>query len=140
MKAIDYADYIVKKTQALNQTVTHLQLQQILFLIAAEYQRTNATYPFNPAEKFEAWGYGPVMPSVYQMYHHYELMPIETYQHSIFDYQTYQWKVSQVNENNLDATFKNIVDQSLAQLLQINVFKLVWYNHQQPFWINRFKS
>lgn len=136
MKATDCADYIVKKAQKLGKKITNLQLQKILFFMAAEYQRGGANYPFSEEEKFEAWGYGPVMPEVYQEYKGYESAPIETYKHDFFDYKTCQWKERNVDENDIDLKFKNIVNKYLDKLLKINVFKLVFYTHNQQFWIN----
>lgn len=136
MKAMDCADYIVKRSIENDSKITNLQLQKILFLMAAEYQREEANYPFSEGEKFEAWGYGPVMPEVYQEYKGYESAPIETYKHDFFDYKTYQWEERNVDESDIDSKFKNIVNKYLDELLKINVFELVFYTHKQKFWIN----
>lgn len=134
MKAMDCADYIVKSAQELGKKITNLQLQKILFVVAAEYRRENKEYPFDKKQKFEVWGYGPVMPEIYQEYKVYGSAPIKSYKHRKIKYMPFEITEKEFNEDDIDEKFKKIVTDNLKQLLDLNVFKIVAYTHQQTFW------
>ena len=131
---MDCADFLIIESQKLGMPITNLQLQKLLFVIAAEYRRAVGKYPFEKDERFEAWGYGPVMPEVYREYKAYGSSPIVSATHTIFNYQTNKFQQRVLNVNGIDDQFKNIVCQNLRDLLQINIFDIVAYTHQQKFW------
>lgn len=64
--AKDIAKYIVNKCIEDNRPVSNLQLQKILYFCQREYERTTGLTLFN--DDFEAWPYGPVVPSVYKTF------------------------------------------------------------------------
>ncbi len=60
------AGYVVDYCVALLRPVTNLQLQKILFFMNYCYYCDHQKWLFE--ENFEAWQYGPVLPSVYENY------------------------------------------------------------------------
>ena len=67
-RAIDIANYILwyANTKHKNEKVTALKLHKILYYVAAKYMKTYNEPLFD--EKIEKWLYGPVTPSVYQVF------------------------------------------------------------------------
>ena len=66
-KAVDLARYIVGKYAEEGRPVTNLHLQKMLFFAQASYCRASkGDLLFD--DEFEAWPYGPVIPSVYDEY------------------------------------------------------------------------
>lgn len=133
MKAMDCADYIVDKAISGQQTITNLQLQKILYLFASEYQKECGKYPFN--ESFQAWAYGPVIPEVYFEYKKYGSTPIAEYsKHQTVDEETFKIVSHEYTEENIDENFRKLVEEFLEKLLNINIFKIVEFTHNQKFW------
>ena len=71
------AEYIVSFCKEINQPVTNLQLQDILYHI----QKRTLANSNRPAfyDDFEAWQTGPVVPNIYYKYCGYGIMPITPY-------------------------------------------------------------
>jgi uncharacterized phage-associated protein len=57
--------------------VTPMKLQKLLYFVCKEYVRQTGAMPFS--EPFEAWQYGPVLPSVYAEFHAYRKQEIRKY-------------------------------------------------------------
>lgn len=72
-KAIDLANYIVDKCIKDNTPITNLQLQRILYFIQKDFLKRGS-----PAfsDYIEAWGFGPVVPTVYFCFCGFGAMPI----------------------------------------------------------------
>lgn len=64
--AKDIAKYTVNKCIEDNRPISNLQLQKVLYFCQKEYYKNTGQVLFN--EDFEAWQYGPVIPSVYRMF------------------------------------------------------------------------
>ncbi len=72
-KAIEVARYIVNKCIDDDYPVSNLQLQKILYFIQRYYlQNNNQLFD----DDFEAWQFGPVIPTVYYKFCGYGAMPI----------------------------------------------------------------
>lgn len=133
MKAMDCADYIVDKALERQQTITNLQLQKILYLFASEYQHKFSKYPFE--ELFQAWAYGPVIPEVYYEYKKYGSAPIAEYsKHKTINDENFEIVSNEYKDENIDENFKEIVNEFLERILNINIFKIVDFTHNQTFW------
>ena len=65
--AADVAAFIVNFAIGNNRPVSNLQLQKILFFAQCDYMRLHEGAPLF-TDDFEAWQYGPVVPSVYSTY------------------------------------------------------------------------
>lgn len=64
--ASNVASYIIDKCVRENEPVSNLQLQKILFFVQERYCEVTGSFLFD--DDFEAWMYGPVIPSVYRTY------------------------------------------------------------------------
>lgn len=64
--ADDIARYIVNFCIEHDCPISNLQLQKILYFCQIEYYRRTGNYLFD--DDFEAWRYGPVIPTVYRLF------------------------------------------------------------------------
>lgn len=64
--AKDIAKYVVNKCIEDKRPVSNLQLQKILYFCQKEYKEETGQTLFR--DDFEAWPYGPVIPSVYKTF------------------------------------------------------------------------
>ncbi len=69
-----FANTLLDWSDALNITVTPLKLQKLLFFVHADYMCRFNTPLIN--EEFEAWNYGPVIPSIYAQFKEFSRLPI----------------------------------------------------------------
>lgn len=72
-KALEIAKYVVTKCVDDKKPISNLQLQKILYFIQIDYLKKGIE-PFE--DQFEAWQFGPVIPSIYYRYCGYGAMPI----------------------------------------------------------------
>lgn len=78
--ALKIAEYIITKCTLDKCPVSNLQLQKILYLLQHNFlQKHNASLFDND---FEAWQFGPVIPSVYSRYCGFGSMPINLTYHN----------------------------------------------------------
>ena len=61
--ALDLAKYIVHKANGMNESITHLKLQKILYYVAGVFAGALNKRAFS--DRIEAWQYGPVVRNVY---------------------------------------------------------------------------
>lgn len=136
MKALDCACYVVKQGLEQGHKISLVQLQRLLFVIAAEYQRITGDELITD-DKFETWGYGPALPTVNNEFKCYANagVPIQDYHRRKIDYQTFEVKEFEPNELALDCNFVEIVEKYLPKLLKVNYWYIVAYLHQQKFWM-----
>ena len=66
MKALEVAKYVVTKCKKDEYPISNLQLQKILYYIQHDFLKKNNKPLFD--DDFEAWKFGPVVPSVYYEY------------------------------------------------------------------------
>lgn len=64
--ANELSDYIVDMCLSEGHPISNLQLQKILYFCQLEYLRETDSFLFD--DDFQAWKYGPVIPSVYRKY------------------------------------------------------------------------
>lgn len=71
--ALDIAKYIISKCTLDEMPISNLQLQKILYYTQKEFLRVSFAL-FD--DEFEAWQFGPVIPSVYYQYCGFGALPI----------------------------------------------------------------
>lgn len=71
------AHYVVDRCNSASHPVSNLQLQKILYFLQLVYCRTQNGEALLFSETFQAWPYGPVIPSVYYEYSQYGGRAIE---------------------------------------------------------------
>lgn len=100
--------------------ITQLQLQKIAYFILGYLIRNDheeLAKELYKTERFEAWTYGPVLPTIYEKYKKYHNLPI-------LEKGENQERFSSVTELN----------QVIDNLIQKDVFELVKLSHNQFFW------
>lgn len=73
-KAIEIAEYIIKKYNKMEIEITNLQLQSLLFLLQKEFIKKNGKKLFS--EEISAWNYGPIVENVYYDYCGFGSLPL----------------------------------------------------------------
>lgn len=62
-KAIEIAEYVIKKYNKMKIEITNLRLQSLLFLLQKEFIKKNGKELFS--DEISAWSYGPIVENVY---------------------------------------------------------------------------
>ncbi len=110
------ADYVAYRCARVHTTpVTNLQLQKMLFFMNYFYLCACSTHLFQ--EDFEAWKYGPVLPSVHKNYKNvggFWIIPSN--------------EPKSLNSNDVDIKF---IDESIEWLLKIPAYQLVNESHRE---------
>lgn len=73
-KAMDVAKYILSYCTKKDQSISNLQLQKILYYVQVDFFQKTGDELFS--DEFEAWQFGPVVPSVYWRYCGHGAAPI----------------------------------------------------------------
>lgn len=68
-RALDVAEFIVKRCNEKKRNISNLKLQKILYFVQAEFLVNEHGPCFD--ENIEAWDFGPVVPEVYRHYRIY---------------------------------------------------------------------
>ncbi|WP_152656699.1 Panacea domain-containing protein [Oceanobacillus sp. CFH 90083] len=122
MQLVDHILYVAKNN---HKKITHLQIHKISYFIFGylirEGHESIAKKLYNN-EKFQAWTYGPVIPSVYEKFKKYNNMPILS-KGKKFDEVD---KLPKVNEMIL-----NLVNHDVFDLVKISHNHYFWREHKQ---------
>lgn len=73
-KAIEIAEYIIKKYNKMEVEITNLHLQSLLFLLQKEFIKKNGKKLFS--DEISAWNYGPIVENVYYDYCGFGSLPL----------------------------------------------------------------
>lgn len=101
--------------EASDWTISNLQLQKILYIAHMLYSGRNNNNPLIVGDAFQAWEYGPVLPSVYQYVKAFGASPIRNVFRSIGE--------------SGDSDEKRALVNSVGQLSKFPPFKLVQVTH-----------
>lgn len=77
-KALDVARYIINYSNEQGYGVSNLKLQKLLYFVQAEFLAYSDDKKPCFREEIEAWGFGPVVPCVYQEFKQYGSSNIPT--------------------------------------------------------------
>ena len=115
---LSIAEYIIDYCNENGISVSNLKLQKILYFIQAEFL-VGAGKPCFP-EEIEAWGFGPVVPMVYQKYKAYGSSNIHNVRKA---------KIRWMSEND-----KDMVDYIIGECASVPASRLVEITHHQRPW------
>lgn len=118
-KAIDIAKYIIKKAQDSDNPVTNLKLQKLLYYAQGWYLANFGKALFS--DPIEAWKYGPVVPSVYQLYKECGSQPISE-------------SITRKDLQDLDQTTKNFLDELWEVYGKYSSGDLINATHSETPW------
>lgn len=75
--ALTVGNSILERAQQENKDITPMKLQKLIYCLYKEYYKSTGRALFD--ERFEAWRYGPVLRSVYDMFKHFGSNAIKDY-------------------------------------------------------------
>lgn len=116
----ELVNHILYVAKSNNKKITHLQLQKITYFIFGYLIREGhelITEQLYADEQFQAWLYGPVIPSIYEEFKKYKSMPI------LHEGQRF---------NDIDSL--STVNEVILNLINHDVFDLVNVSHKHQFW------
>lgn len=130
---LSYACYIVLYALNHNLKINNSQLNRFMYLFGAEWYRqhetsiTNHYALYNKTPKFN--DYGPVYPTVYHTFETFGSRDIKStlLDDGPFDFNTFQFMPVHYDETEIDPDFKQIVQQYIRPLLNINIFDIIEY-------------
>lgn len=122
-RALDVAKYIVNYFNNEGKSITHLQIQKILYYIQAQFLVEESRPLFG--EPIQAWRHGPVVSSVYSHYRRYTNMAIFTKE-----------------QPSITFTLKEqrIMNEVIARYKDMNGWKLVEKTHQESPWKDVYRN
>lgn len=139
-KALDISRYIINYSNQKNYGVSNLKLQKLLYFVQAEF----LTYSENKVpcfdEEIEAWGFGPVVPHVYQAFKQYGSGNIPTITEYIEMTDTWQITKKTFDENVIKAKDRKKIAEIIEGLSDYSATALVNITHNQAPWINAYEK
>lgn len=122
-EVLTVAEYIIKRCNTQNKSISNLKLQKILYFVQAEFLVVKGERCFGA--KIEAWDFGPVVPEVY---HHYKIYGSATIPYSGPFYSPFTNR----DQELLDGIIDECAEYSAATLVRIT--------HNQSPWIDAYSS
>lgn len=143
--AIDIANYIVWRANRVNQNITHLKLQKLLYYVIAKYLKVNNQ--LLTEEPICKWQYGPVLKTVYHQFKLYGnnvikepsvyLHPDSNYFGNSGDFSIKFADVDGITKRiDKETNIPSIVDEVLDKFKNDSAFDLVRKTHNEPAWKN----
>ena len=124
-RALEVAQYIIRRCNQQKKSISNLKLQKILYFVQAEFLVTTGNRCFS--DEIEAWDFGPVVPEVY---HHYKA------------YGSANIPVFRMN-SDLDAEISKsdqiIMNGIIDECSKYSASALVQLTHNQAPWKNHYK-
>lgn len=121
--ALDVAYETINYLNAKKSVVSNLKLQKLLYFFQGLYAVPNNERLFE--ENFEAWQYGPVIPSVYREFNMYGANSIPSYS---------QRELDSMGIETLDDDDASFIHEIALVLRRQSAFDLVEITHNQDPW------
>lgn len=138
----DIARYLINKSFEKGHPISNLKLQKLLYYVQGVFLVAYDSPCFS--QPIEAWGFGPVVSSVYHEYKEFganNIPRIEEYFTSYFDDNS---KITMgfkpYDEGCLDTKVKEIADIVIDTFLTTSATDLVSITHQQDPWKNIYST
>lgn len=133
-KALDIARYIINYSNEQEYGISNLKLQKLLYFVQAEFLAYTSEKKPCFEEEIEAWGFGPVVPCVYQEYKQFGSGNIPT----IIEYfeVTETWNIVKkiFNPNVIKEKDRNRISDIVDGLSEYSATALVNITHNQAPW------
>ncbi|WP_169975877.1 type II toxin-antitoxin system antitoxin SocA domain-containing protein [Campylobacter sp. RM16191] len=137
MKALDLAKYIILKSNEINEPISNLQLQKMLYFINLVYLKRAKVPLINNDEDFLAWPHGTVIEHVYRKFSIFgsDKIPIDKLKPVCL-----KDHVDSAG-NCIEEKIIGDIDKKIKKFSSINPWLLVYYNHQpHGAWYYTFKK
>ncbi|MCM1466611.1 MAG: DUF4065 domain-containing protein [Alistipes sp.] len=133
-KVLDVARYIINYSNKEGYGISNLKLQKLLYFVQAEFLAFTEDNQPCFLEEIEAWGFGPVVPEVYQEFKQYGSANIP----SVLKYYevTDDWEVNEkkFDLKLIDIEDRQIINQIVDGFSDYSAAALVTITHQQKPW------
>lgn len=139
-RVLDVARYIINYSNRLEYGISNLKLQKLLYFVQAEFLAFTEKKQPCFAEEIEAWGFGPVVPEVYQEFKQYGSSNIPT----IIKYYEINddWEIAEkkYDENCIEPQDRETIDQIVDGFADYSASALVNITHNQDPWIKTYEE
>lgn len=137
-RALDVARYIINYSNRMKYGISNLKLQKLLYFVQAEFLAFTERKEPCFMEEIEAWGFGPVVPEVYQEFKQYgsSNIPTITKYYEVND----EWEIieKKYNENCIQLQDREIINQTVDGFADYSAAALVNITHNQDPWNNAY--
>lgn len=129
------ANNILYRSFSQNVAITEMKLQRLLYFVYRNLLQTTGTSLF--LERFEAWKYGPALPTIYAKFHTYGSNPIRTYstdsKGDVFRLKEAPDSVLTLSINTIWCHFQNVsgIDMSKMTQKEGTAWYKAWKLHHQ---------
>lgn len=133
-KVLDVARYIINYSNNREYGISNLKLQKLLYFVQAEFLAFSDEKTPCFDEEIEAWGFGPVVPCVYQEYKQFgsaSIPTIEEYYEMSDDWEMVKRKFT---DSCILNNHKNLIDEIVDGFSEYSATALVNITHQQKPW------
>lgn len=137
--AMDIACAIVNYSNEINQPISNLKLQKVLYFVQGYYMQKNGHAIFN--DDFEAWPYGPVVLEVYEQFQQYgsNFIPTIT-EYEDFSFDEFDYVIKEYNDNIFEKQDLKFIKTVVKKLSKYTASNLVTITHAQDPWKNAIKN
>ncbi len=139
-KALDIARYIINYSNDKEFGISNLKLQKLLYFVQAEFLAFTDEKKPCFEEEIEAWGFGPVVPCVYQEYKQFGSANIPTIDeyYDISD----DWNIVKTRYDNsiISDKHKDIINGIIQGFAEYSAAALVNITHQQAPWLDVYEE
>lgn len=135
-KAIDIANFIVKKSLEYKKPLTNLKLQKILYYLQAQFLVETSGVLFS--DSIQKWKLGPVVPAVYHEFKSFGSAPIKTLSEQFVIDKDEDGKIkvrlNKFDEQRIEESDQQKITETLVELDEYGAFELVDRTHAQSLW------
>lgn len=133
-KALDVARYIINYSNRMEYGISNLKLQKLLYFVQAEFLAFTEKKEPCFMEEIEAWGFGPVVPEVYQEFKQYGSSNIPTIKkyYEVND----DWEIieKKYDEECIEPQDREVINQTVDDFADYSASALVSITHNQDPW------
>lgn len=115
---VELSEKIIELSNSLELSITHLQLQKVLYYVQGEFMKNFGYKAFG--DQIECWPYGPVVKRIWDIYNVYGRRPLKSSKASLV-----------IGEQE-----KKVIVDILLNKLRMNVWDLVDATHDELPWMN----
>ena len=137
--AMSVADYAIYGANKLDDPISNLKLQKVLYYLNVIHLLDNDT-PLITDVKFEKYDYGPSIKSVYAEYENYvgnDIIAPKQHVALIYDNGFFSTIMQDFKLTDLPENDRKFIDQKLPKLLRFDTIDLVELSQCEPQWENK---
>lgn len=137
---LDISRYIINYSNQKNYGISNLKLQKLLYFVQAEFLTCTSEKKPCFDEEIEAWGFGPVVPCVYQAFKQFGSGNIPTITEYFELSDTWEITKKLFSEHIIRAKDRKRIAEIIDGLSEYSATALVNVTHNQAPWINAYEK